>query len=62
MEHLLEEDAAGPPAEALDLARRRDEARAERDYAEADRIRDELAGLGWDARDTAEGTQLVPRG
>jgi cysteinyl-tRNA synthetase len=62
MEHLLEDEAAGPPAEAVALARRRDQARTERDYAEADRIRDELAELGWLARDTAEGTQLVPRG
>jgi cysteinyl-tRNA synthetase len=62
MEHLLEDEVAGPPAEAVELARRRDQARAERDYAEADRIRDELADLGWLARDTAEGTQLVPRG
>jgi cysteinyl-tRNA synthetase len=61
MERLLEE-AAGPPPEALDLARDRDRARAERDYAAADRIRDELAGLGWDARDTPDGTRLVPRG
>jgi cysteinyl-tRNA synthetase len=62
MEHLLEDEVAGPPAEAVELARRRDQARAERDYPEADRIRDELADLGWLARDTAEGTQLVPRG
>jgi cysteinyl-tRNA synthetase len=62
MEHLLDDETAGPPAEAVELAKRRDEARAERDYAEADRIRDELAEMGWDARDTADGTQLVPRG
>jgi cysteinyl-tRNA synthetase len=62
MERLLEEEAAGPPEEALELARRRDAARAERDYAAADRIRDELAALGWIARDTPEGTRLVPGG
>jgi cysteinyl-tRNA synthetase len=61
MEHLLDGDSGGPPPEALELATRRDQARAERDYAEADRIRDELAGMGWDARDSVEGTQLVPR-
>jgi cysteinyl-tRNA synthetase len=61
MEHLLDDDSAGPPSEALELAKRRDQARAERDYAEADRIRDDLAGMGWDARDSADGTQLVPR-
>ena len=62
MEHLLDDEAGGPPPEALELAQARDRARAERDYAEADRIRDELAALGWDARDTPDGTQLVPSG
>jgi cysteinyl-tRNA synthetase len=59
LEGLLEE-AEGPPQEARQLAERRDEARAARDFAEADRLRDELAALGWEARDTAGGTQLVP--
>ena len=60
LEGLLEQDAGGPPEEALRLAEQRDEARAGRDFAEADRLRDELAALGWQARDSAEGTQLVP--
>jgi cysteinyl-tRNA synthetase len=60
LEGLLAEEAHGPPEEAQRLARRRDQARASRDFAEADRLRDELASLGWEARDTAEGTQLVP--
>jgi cysteinyl-tRNA synthetase len=60
LEGLLAEEAHGPPEEAQRLAERRDQARAARDFAEADRLRDELAGLGWEARDTAEGTQLVP--
>ena len=60
MEGLLEQADGGPPEEARRLARERDEARAARDFAAADRLRDELAGLGWEARDTAEGTQLVP--
>jgi hypothetical protein len=34
-----------------------------RDFAGADRLREELAGRGWDVRDVAEepGYQLVPR-
>jgi len=59
---LAEERADGPPEQARALAQRRDEARAARDFAEADRLRDELAGLGWEARDTADGTRLVPLG
>jgi cysteinyl-tRNA synthetase len=60
LEGLLEEERHGPPEEARRLAARRDEARAARDFAKADRLREELASLGWEARDTAEGTQLVP--
>ncbi|HEX2231858.1 MAG TPA: cysteine--tRNA ligase [Thermoleophilaceae bacterium] len=59
LEGLLEEEASGPPEEARRLAERRDEARAARDFAEADRLREELASLGWEARDTSGGTQLV---
>ncbi|MEM7501540.1 MAG: cysteine--tRNA ligase [Pseudomonadota bacterium] len=40
-----------------DLVRRRDEARAARDFAEADRIRDELAAAGIAIEDGAEGTR-----
>jgi cysteinyl-tRNA synthetase len=60
LEGLLQEDSEGPPEDARELAERRDAARAVRDFAEADRLRDELAALGWEARDTAGGTQLVP--
>jgi cysteinyl-tRNA synthetase len=51
---------AGEGAEKL--LREREEARAARDYARADEIRDELAALGWGVRDSAEGARLVPRG
>ncbi len=47
---------------AAELQRRRDTARAERDFAEADRLRDELARLGWGLRDTASGSELFPLG
>ena len=45
------------PAVIDDLVRRRDEARAARDFAEADRIRDELAAAGIAIEDGAEGTR-----
>jgi cysteinyl-tRNA synthetase len=58
LESLLakEEDA---PADAWDLAERRDAARKSRDFAEADRLRDELRELGWEVRDGPEGAELV---
>jgi cysteinyl-tRNA synthetase len=51
------------PPEAVALAERRAEARAAKDFAEADRLRDQLGELGWEVRDVAEppGYQLVPR-
>jgi cysteinyl-tRNA synthetase len=36
----------------------RNAARAAKDWAEADRIRDELVGLGWIVKDSAEGTTV----
>jgi cysteinyl-tRNA synthetase len=61
MEHLLEEPLGGPGGEAERLAAEREEARARGDYEAADRKRDELAELGFEVRDTAEGPQLVRR-
>jgi cysteinyl-tRNA synthetase len=51
------------PPEALTLAEARVAARAAGDYAEADRLRDEIAAAGWVVRDVAEspGYELVPR-
>jgi cysteinyl-tRNA synthetase len=63
LEHLLDADAAagGPEDAARELLERRQAARAAKDFAEADRLRDELAGLGWEVRDSADGPTLVPR-
>ncbi|MEA2256293.1 MAG: cysteinyl-tRNA synthetase [Solirubrobacteraceae bacterium] len=62
LDNLLDAGAdEGRPDEiALALLERRETARAERDYAEADRLRDELAAHGWQVRDSADGPQLVP--
>jgi cysteinyl-tRNA synthetase len=57
--HVLD-DEAGAPAEMLELARRRQHAREERDFATADRLRDELREAGWEVRDGPEGPELVP--
>jgi cysteinyl-tRNA synthetase len=49
------------PAEVVALAEERQRARERQDFTEADRLRDEIAALGWEARDVADGFQLVPR-
>ena len=63
LDGLLDADAAagGPDAGARELLERRETARAGKDFAEADRLRDELAALGWEVRDSADGPTLVPR-
>jgi cysteinyl-tRNA synthetase len=61
LENLLEADVEVPP-EARDMAERRAAARAARDFAEADRLRDELRARGWEVRDGPEGAELVPIG
>ncbi len=48
-------------AAALELVRRRDEARARRDWAEADALRAELEAAGWLVEDSAEGTRIRRR-
>ena len=61
LEGLLEGEEQAAPEEMVRLARERDEARAAKDFARADRLRDQLAEQGWDARDTPSGTELVRR-
>src|SRR5919201_4930070 len=61
----LESLAAGEaaPAELEELARERAEARERREFEEADRLRKQIEGAGWEVRDVeAEpGFQLVPK-
>jgi cysteinyl-tRNA synthetase len=47
--------------EAARLLEERQAARAAKDFARADEIRDRLAELGWEVRDSAEGAKLVPK-
>ena len=56
-------DSVEAPAGVVALARSRAEARAARDFAESDRLRDEIAASGWEVRDvqgSADGFELVP--
>ena len=50
-----------PGEEGLDLAAKRELARRERDWATADRLRDELAEAGWTVEDTPDGPILSRR-
>jgi cysteinyl-tRNA synthetase len=61
LDNLLDAATAdgGPDDAARALLDRREEARAARDFAEADRLRDEIAALGWQVRDSPGGPELV---
>jgi cysteinyl-tRNA synthetase len=61
LENLLDIPVAEVDAEARELLERRERARAERDFEEADRLRDELVARGWDVRDGPDGPELVRR-
>jgi cysteinyl-tRNA synthetase len=50
---------AEAPAEVVGLAELRVSAREAKDFAEADRLRDQIAAAGWEVRDVAGGFQLV---
>jgi len=49
------------PAEVNDMVKRREEARARRDFEEADRLRDEIRARHFEVEDTPHGPRLVPR-
>jgi cysteinyl-tRNA synthetase len=46
--------------EAVELLARREQARAQGDYGEADRLRDELRARGYEIRDSPDGSELIP--
>jgi cysteinyl-tRNA synthetase len=60
LENLLDVQAAQAPAEVVELAGARERARAARDYAEADRLREEIRARGWEVRDGPDGPELLP--
>jgi cysteinyl-tRNA synthetase len=61
LEGLLEERGEQAPDAVRRLAEEREEARGARDFARADRIREQLAKQGWEVRDTPDGARLVRR-
>jgi hypothetical protein len=48
------------PSDVQDLADRRAQARAGKDYAASDALRDQIVALGWGVKDTADGQVLSP--
>ena len=50
-----------PPADVNELAEQRATARAGKDFAASDRLRDEIAGAGWVVRDGPDGWSLAPK-
>ena len=57
LQHAQEEAV---PAEALELLEQRQQARAARDFARADALRDQLKALGYAVEDTKQGPKLRP--
>jgi cysteinyl-tRNA synthetase len=51
---------AQAPRGVHELAEQREHARLERDFQAADRLRDEIATLGWEVRDGPKGFELLP--
>ncbi|MBR6107328.1 MAG: cysteine--tRNA ligase [Oscillospiraceae bacterium] len=57
-----EKDAAPEiPAEVLELVEARKEARKAKDFAKADALRDQIAALGWEIRETRAGTEITKK-
>jgi cysteinyl-tRNA synthetase len=61
LDNVLDAEAP-PPPQAVELMDAREAARSERDFATADRLRDELRELGWEVRDGADGPELISLG
>lgn len=53
------EAAPEPPADVLDLVEEREAARARRDWATSDALRERIRELGWEVRDTRTGPELA---
>jgi len=60
LDDLLEVPEVRAPTEVTELAGAREHARASRDYAEADRLRDQIRAHGWEVRDGPDGPELLP--
>ncbi len=57
----FEREAATVPTEVVALVEQRQQARAAKQWAESDRLRDEIAAFGWIVKDTKDGPKLSPK-
>jgi cysteinyl-tRNA synthetase len=53
--------AVSAPEDLVALAEKRQEARANGDFDDADRLRSEIEDQGWEVRDVDGGFELVPK-
>jgi cysteinyl-tRNA synthetase len=60
LQNLLDVESAAAPETVVALLERREAARAARDFADADRLRDEIRAAGWEVRDGPQGSELIP--
>jgi cysteinyl-tRNA synthetase len=60
LDNLLDVGDVAAPAEVAELRDARERARAARDYAEADRLREQIRAQGWEVRDGPDGPELLP--
>jgi cysteinyl-tRNA synthetase len=60
LDNLLDVGVVSVPAEVVELSQVRERARTARDWAEADRLRDEIRSHGWEVRDGPDGPDLLP--
>ncbi|MBV8221535.1 MAG: cysteine--tRNA ligase, partial [Solirubrobacterales bacterium] len=60
LDNLLDVATEEAPGEVIDLLHARERARTARDWAEADRLRDEIRAQGWEVRDGPSGPELLP--
>ncbi len=59
MGEKAQEALVQPPAQVLELVQARQQARQRQDWATADRLRQQIARLGWQVLDTPQGPKLV---
>jgi cysteinyl-tRNA synthetase len=61
LDNLLSVEAGAAPAQVRERSAARERARLAGDYAEADRLREEIREQGWEVRDGPDGPELLPR-
>jgi cysteinyl-tRNA synthetase len=50
------------PAEVMQIADERENARREKKWKRSDELREQISALGWEVRDTKDGPKLTRRG